>query len=68
MNAEFHNTSNIPKLFINADPGFLLVGTQREEVRSWRNIKEVVVKGNHFIQEDSPEEITAFIKEFLSEL
>ena len=44
-NAEFHSSSSIPKLFINADPGFLLVGSQREEVRSWNNIKEVVVKG-----------------------
>jgi haloalkane dehalogenase len=68
MNAEFHSSSSIPKLFINADPGFLLVGSQREEVRSWNNIKEVVVKGNHFIQEDSPDEITAHIKTFLAEL
>jgi len=68
MNAEFHSTSNIPKLFINADPGFLLVGTQRDEVRSWMNLSEVVVKGNHFIQEDSPDEITTHIKEFITEL
>ena len=67
-NAQFHSESSIPKLFINADPGFLLVGTQRDEVRSWKNTKEVIVKGNHFIQEDSPLEITAHIKTFLSEL
>mgnify|MGYP001363393278 FL=1 len=67
-NAQFHSESSIPKLFINADPGFLLVGTQRDEVRSWKNIKEVIVKGNHFIQEDSPLEITAHIKTFLSKL
>ena len=67
-NANFHSASNTPKLFINADPGFLLVGTQRDEVRSWSNLKEVAVKGNHFIQEDSPEEISAYIKEFISEL
>jgi len=65
MNANFHSTSSIPKLFINADPGFLLVGTQREEVRSWMNIREVTVKGNHFIQEDSPEDITQHIRDFL---
>ena len=65
MNANFHSTSSIPKLFINADPGFLLVGTQREEVRSWLNIREVTVKGNHFIQEDSPEDITHHISDFL---
>ena len=68
MNADFHSTSNIPKLFINADPGFLLVGTQRDEVRSWVNTKEVTVKGNHFIQEDSPEDITNHIKDFLASL
>jgi haloalkane dehalogenase len=68
MNADFHSTSNIPKLFINADPGFLLVGTQRDEVRSWINTKEVTVNGNHFIQEDSPEDITSHIKDFLASL
>jgi len=68
MNADFHSTSNIPKLFINAEPGFLLVGTQRDEVRSWINTKEVTVKGNHFIQEDSPEDITSHIKDFLASL
>ena len=68
MNADFHSTSDIPKLFINADPGFLLVGTQRDEVRSWVNTKEVTVKGNHFIQEDSPEDITNYIKDFLASL
>ena len=67
-NAEFHKNSNIPKLFINADPGFLLVGSQRDEVRDWNNLKEVTVKGNHFIQEDSPNEITAHIKDFINNL
>ena len=68
MNANFHSASNIPKLFINADPGFLLVGSQRDEVRSWFNTKEVTVVGNHFIQEDSPEDITMHIKDFLASL
>jgi len=47
----------IPKLFINADPGSILVGKQREFCRSWPNQTEVTVKGLHFVQEDSPEEI-----------
>tara|TARA_B100000989_G_scaffold101688_1_gene74288 strand:+ start:290 stop:1156 length:867 start_codon:yes stop_codon:yes gene_type:complete len=67
-NSEFHSSSSIPKLFINADPGLLLVGEQREEIRSWKNLKEVTVKGNHFIQEDSPEEITNYLKSFISKL
>ena len=67
-NGEFHKDSNIPKLFINADPGSILVGEQREFVRSWKNLQEVTVKGNHFIQEHSPNEIGAAIKDFLDSL
>ena len=67
-NSEFHSSSSIPKLFINADPGLLLVGEQREEIRSWKNLEEVTVKGNHFIQEDSPEEITKYLKSFINKL
>ena len=67
-NAEFHKDSDIPKLFINADPGSILIGDQREFVRSWKNLKEVSVKGNHFIQEHSPDEIGSHIKEFLNSI
>ena len=49
--------SDVPKLFINAEPGAILTGRQREFVRSWPNLTEVTVPGNHFIQEDSPDEI-----------
>ena len=49
--------SDVPKLFVNAEPGAILVGPQREFCRSWSNQQEVTVKGSHFIQEDSPEEI-----------
>lgn len=48
---------NIPKLFIDADPGAILTGTQREFCRSWPNQTEVTVAGIHFIQEDSANEI-----------
>ena len=49
--------NNIPKLFINADPGSILLGKQREFCRKWKNQKEITVKGSHFIQEDSPHDI-----------
>lgn len=49
--------NDLPKLFINADPGAILIGAQREFCRTWKNQQEVTVKGNHFCQEDSPHEI-----------
>ncbi|MBV8869302.1 MAG: hypothetical protein JOY65_07785, partial [Acetobacteraceae bacterium] len=45
--------NDIPKLFVNADPGAILIGAQREFCRGWRNQREVTVIGKHFIQEDS---------------
>ena len=59
-------TSDLPKLFINAEPGAILRGDQREFCRSWPNQKEVSVKGIHFIQEDSPDEIGQAVAEWLS--
>ena len=67
-NADFHKNSEVPKLFINADPGTILTGDQREFVRSWKNQKEITVKGNHFIQEDSADEIGAALNEFIKNL
>ncbi len=49
--------SDVPKLFVNAEPGAILRGEAREFCRSWPNQTEVTVKGTHFIQEDSPDEI-----------
>ena len=68
LNAEFHKESDIPKLFINADPGSILIGDQREFARSWNNQTEITVKGNHFIQEDSSEEIGAALRNFVESL
>ncbi len=56
--------SDIPKLFINADPGIILTGAQREFCRRWPNQREITVRGSHFIQEDSPAEIGQAIAAF----
>jgi haloalkane dehalogenase len=56
--------SAVPKLFINADPGSILVGAQREFCRCWPNQREVTVKGVHFIHEDSPHEIGRALAEW----
>jgi len=59
--SEWLAKSPLPKLFVNADPGSILTGAQREFCRTWPNQAEVTVKGSHFIQEDSPHEIGAAI-------
>ncbi|WP_372790619.1 haloalkane dehalogenase [Paraconexibacter sp.] len=46
-------TDDLRKLFINADPGTILIGEQREFCRTWPNQTEVTVPGLHFVQEDS---------------
>ena len=61
-------TSDLPKLFINAEPGSILVGRQREMCRRWPNQTEVTVKGLHFLQEDSPDEIGQAVAAFARRL
>ena len=61
-------SSDVPKLFINADPGAILTGPQREFCRSWPHQEEVTVAGSHFIQEDSPDEIGAAIARFVTRI
>jgi len=45
--------NGLPKLFVNAEPGAILIGAVREFCRGWKNQTEVTVPGSHFIQEDS---------------
>ncbi len=58
-------TSDLPKLFVNAEPGSILTGRQRDFCRTWPNQREVTVKGTHFIQEDSPDEIGSAVADFV---
>ncbi len=59
--------SDTPKLFISAEPGSLLIGSGRDFCRTWPNQQEVSVRGIHFIQEDSPNEIGAALAAFIRE-
>ena len=61
-------TSDVPKLFVNADPGVILTGPQREFCRRWPNQREITVRGSHFVQEDSPHEIGRALAEFVTRL
>ncbi len=63
--SEWLASSQVPKLFVNADPGAILTGAQRELCRTWPNQTEVTVAGNHFVQEDSPHEIGQAIGDWL---
>ena len=58
----------LPKLFINAEPGAILLDRQRQLVRGWKNVDEVTVKGSHFIQEDSPHEIGSAISTWVDRI
>ena len=60
--------SRVPKLFINAEPGAILTGAQREFCRGWPNQTEVTVPGSHFLQEDAPDAIGTAIATWLSEI
>lgn len=65
--ARWLQQSPLPKLFINAEPGAILTGRQRDFCRTWPNQREVTVPGVHFVQEDSPHEIGQAIADFLRE-
>jgi haloalkane dehalogenase len=57
--------SDIPKLFINAEPGVLITDAARAFCRTWRNQREITVRGLHFVQEDAPHEIGMALRDFL---
>ena len=60
--------NDVPKLFVNAEPGSILIGPQREFCRSWKNQTEITVPGLHFIQEDSPNEIGSALERWIAGL
>lgn len=66
--ADWLTTCAVPKLFINANPGAILTGAQREFCRAWPNQTEVTVEGVHFVQEDSPDEIGRAIAQWYQPL
>ena len=67
--ADWLGTSNVPKLFLKAEPGALLsVGANLDTARSWAAQTEVTVAGVHFVQEDSPHEIGRAIASWMGTL
>lgn len=66
--SEWLTRCEVPKLFVNADPGAILTGPQRDFCRTWPNQTEVTVPGVHFIQEDSPDLIGGAVADWLNGL
>ncbi len=66
--ADWLSMSGLPKLFVNAEPGIILTGAQREFCRTWPNQREVTVRGLHFIQEDSPDEVGQALADWYASL
>jgi haloalkane dehalogenase len=66
--AEWLAQSTVPKLFINGEPGAALTGALREFCQTWPAQTKVTVRGLHFIQEDSPDEIGQAIATWLKAL
>jgi len=66
--AAWLSQSPVPKLFVNGDPGFLLTGALRAFCRTFPNQHEVTVRGTHFVQEDSPDEIGRAVADFVARL
>ena len=66
--SEWLSKSKLPKLFIAAEPGALLVGPARAFCRTWPEQREVTVRGIHYIQEDSPAEIGSALCDFISSI
>ena len=58
--------NDIPKLFVNAEPGAILTGAPREFCRRWHNQSEVTAPGSHFIQEDSGPAIGKAVAEWMT--
>lgn len=64
----FMATTEIPKLWINVEPGALIPEPLKSAPRAWKNLAEATVKGTHFAQEQSPHGIGRAIAAFLEKL
>ncbi|WP_204114857.1 haloalkane dehalogenase [Shimia biformata] len=65
--ATWMDGNDLPKLFVNAEPGAILIAAARERCRRWKNQREVTVAGSHFIQEDSGAEIGQAIADWIGD-
>jgi haloalkane dehalogenase len=60
--------SEVPKLFVNATPGSLMVGRMRTIVRRWPALTEVTVPAAHYVPEDAPDELGRALVDWIGSL
>lgn len=68
MALDFMASTPVPKLFVNAEPGGLVVGPRKDIPRRWPNTSEVTVTGRHYVQEESPQAIGAALAKWIAGL
>jgi haloalkane dehalogenase len=56
--------SPLPKLFIDAEPGAMVVARRKTIARGWPNTATHQVKARHFVPEDAPSEVAAAIRDW----
>src|SRR6516162_9468598 len=67
--ADWLATSNVPKLFVKAEPGLLIAGgANLDFARRLPAQTQVTVAGLHFVQEDSPDEIGRAIASWIESI
>jgi haloalkane dehalogenase len=66
--ADWLARAEVPKLFINAEPGSILIGAQRDFCRTWPNQREITVAASHFVPEDAGDEMGRAIAAWLTGL
>ena len=58
--------ASVPKLYVKVDPGAIMPGPSQDFCAAWPNQTQVTVKGLHFVQEDSPDEIGAALRAWMT--
>jgi haloalkane dehalogenase len=66
--ADWLGASNVPKLFLKAEPGAIFADRFVNLVRGWPALTEKTVAGVHFVQEDSPDEIGKAVVDWMGAL
>ena len=62
--SEWLEVSDVPKLHLAAEPGFL-TGVYAERIAGWPHLTERSIRGIHFVQEDSGDEMGRLVAEWL---